>query len=78
VTVGELYDLLGEIDRERTIYVPGEDGKAEILAHVVDLKHVNFGPDMKGIAIPDDVALLPGSIFESTENMLDEEADEEA
>ncbi len=77
MTVGELHDLLGEIDRDRTIYVPGEDGKAEVLTHVVDLKHCNFGLDMKGITIPDDVALLPVSIFESTENMLDEEADEE-
>ncbi len=48
-----------------------------MLTHVVDLKHCNFGLDMKGITIPDDVALLPVSIFESTENMLDEEADEE-
>jgi hypothetical protein len=47
-----------------------------VLTHVVDLKHVNLPVGMQGICIPDDVALLPVSIFESTE-MLDEESDEE-
>ena len=64
MTVGELMDLLQEVERDRTIYVPGEDMKAEVLDYVVDLKHMNLPIEMKGIAIPDDVALLPTSIFE--------------
>jgi hypothetical protein len=71
MTVGELTDLLLEVDRDRTVYVPGLNGSADVLTHVVDLRHVNLPVEMNGIAIPDDVALLPVSVFESTEPIDD-------
>jgi hypothetical protein len=62
MTVGEIVDLLSGVERDRTVYVPGPDMKAEPVAMVIDLKHVNFPPGMQGISIPDDVALLPQSM----------------
>lgn len=72
MTVGDLVDLLSEVDRDRTVYVPGLDMKAEPLAMVVDLKHVNLPSEMQGISIPDDVALLPQTV----EDKIQEEDDE--
>lgn len=67
MTVGELTDLLVQVDRDRNVYVPGVDGKAEIADMVIDLQHVNLPKGMEGIKITDDVAILPMSIYEATE-----------
>ena len=56
MTVGELVDILSQVDRERTVYVPDLDGTAQIAVAVVDLKHVNL--PIEGVVIPDDVAIM--------------------
>lgn len=66
MTVGEVVDILNQVERHRTIYVPDTDGTAQPVAAVIDLKHVNLG--IKGIFIPDDIALVPVSILEETED----------
>ena len=68
MTVGELLDLLIQVDRTRTVYVPGKDGQCDPAHAVVDLRHCQveevFGP---GVRIPDDVVILPASMMEQTE-----------
>ena len=56
MTVGELVDILAQVDRGRTVYVPDLDGTAQIAVAVVDLQHVNL--PIEGIVIPDDVAIM--------------------
>ena len=61
MTVGEVVDILLQVDRDRTIYVPDlTDQTAQPVAAVVDMVHLNLP---KGIAIPDDVALLPSRML---------------
>lgn len=68
MTVGELMHILGDVDPERMVYVPDTDGRAEMLAAVVDLRHTNA---LKGVRIPDDVALLPASMIEPLDDRTD-------
>lgn len=70
MTIGELADLLVQIDRDRTVYTLDMDGTAQPVAHVVDMKHLNLPA---GIAIPDDVALMTANTFAETENVLDDD-----
>ena len=64
MTVGELVDILAQVDRERTVYVPDLDGTAQIAVAVVDLQHVNL--PMEGVKIPDDVAIMTALAMEET------------
>ena len=56
MNVGELVDILSQVDRERTVYVPDLDGTAQIAVAVVDLQHVHL--PIEGITIPNDVAIM--------------------
>lgn len=65
MTVGEVVDILLQVDRDRTVYVPDlTDGTAQPVAAIVDIKHLHLPV---GIAIPDDVALLPISMLDDTD-----------
>ena len=60
MTVGEVVDILSLVERERLVYVPDKDGKAELVAAIVDLRHCDL--PIEGISIPDDIALIPLSL----------------
>lgn len=55
MTVRELIEHLQSFDSSLTVYVPGNDGKAEIAAIVCCMPHVNVP---YGVSIPDDVAIM--------------------
>ena len=63
MTVGELTDILLQVDRNRMVYVPDpvttEPRIINLATCVVDLQHM---AGIEGIAIPDDVVLLPLSM----------------
>ena len=64
MNVGELVDILSQVDRDRNVYVPDLDGTAQIAVAVVDLQHVNL--PMEGIKIPDDVAIMTALAMEKS------------
>lgn len=64
MTVNELISILSKVDGERMVYVPDFDGKAELAYAVVDLCHHNTP---EGVRITDDVAIIPQSVMELTE-----------
>lgn len=55
--------VLRAVDKHRMVYVPDTDGRAEPVAAVVALQHMNIPPEM-GVRIPDDIVLLPSSMLE--------------
>jgi len=61
MTVGQLIDRLKEYPLDALVYVPcslqGKNGTVQFIARV---PHTNL--PIPGIAIPDDVALLPGEM----------------
>lgn len=67
MTVAELIDHLKGFDPSLTVYVPGNDGKAEIVEHVGSMMHTELP---EGISIPDDVYIM-GQEFA---DLLDEDA----
>ena len=66
MTVGELIDSLQAFDRGLTVYAPGVDGLAQIVAQVGPMEHVGL-PD--GISIPHDVFIMSQEFADA----LDEE-----
>ena len=64
MNVGEVVDILSQVDRARQVYVPDLDGTAQIAVAVVDLKHVNL--PMEGVKIPDDVAIMTALAMEES------------
>jgi hypothetical protein len=64
--VQELLNLLKEIDETRQVYILDMDGTAQPVSYVVDLTHTNLP---KGIAIPDDIALMTTNTFDQTETL---------
>ena len=69
MTVGDLIDSLQAFDRDLTVYAPGVDGLAQIVAQVGPLEHVGL-PD--GISIPHDVFIMSQEFADA----LDEEFNE--
>lgn len=69
MTVGELVDILKDLDQDRMAYVQDIDGTVQPVSHIVDMAHTNL-PD--GITIPDDVAILSVNTFEQTADLNDE------
>lgn len=68
MTVGELIDRLRAFGRDRMVYVPDyTDGTVQLVTQVSDLPHLNVP---KGIAIPDDVVLLPLSLANAEDTDL--------
>lgn len=65
MTVGELIAHLQSFSRDLTVYVPGNDGKAEIAAIVCNMPHVNVP---YGVRIPDDVAIMSQEFSDSLES----------
>ncbi len=74
MTVGELVDILNQVDRDRLVYVPDHDGTAQIVAAVVDMKHLNI--PIPGISIADDVAIIPASLMEILHDEHDDEEED--
>lgn len=74
MTVGEIVDILNQVDRDRLVYVPDRDGTAQIAAAVVDMKHLNI--PFHGISIADDVAIIPAALMEILHDENEEEDDE--
>ena len=64
MNVGELVDILAQVERGRTVYVPDLDGTAQIAVAVVDLKHVNL--PVEGVTIPDDIAIMTALAMEQS------------
>ena len=56
MTVGELIAALQAFDPSLTVYCPGDDRKAEIVAVVQRMPHVHT--EELGVRIPDDVCLM--------------------
>jgi hypothetical protein len=56
VTVGEVIDALMQYDRAMMVYVPDFDGTTQIAKRIESFQHLNTPP---GVAIPDDVLILP-------------------
>lgn len=61
MTVKELIIRLQEYPPDVLVYVPCTDGRCDPVHTVCVLKHLNLPA---GIAIPDDIVLLPGSDLE--------------
>ena len=62
MTVGELIDELWVLDRGRMVYIPDyTDQTVQLVAVVQAMPHLNLP---EGVAIPDDVILLPLSMTE--------------
>lgn len=66
MTIGELVDILIEVDRDRMAYVLDIDGTAQPVAHVVDMKHTHLP---ESICISDDVALMTANTYVQTESI---------
>ena len=66
MNVGEVVDILNQVDRERIVYVPDYDGTVQIAVAVVDMPHINL--PMEGVAIPDDILIMTAKAMEETED----------
>lgn len=66
MTVGELCRVLRTVDQGRMVYVPDTDGRAELVAAAVTLRHIDV-PKNLGIRITDDIILLPLSMLDEEE-----------
>jgi hypothetical protein len=62
MTVREVIDILKECDQDRNVYIKDDDGTAQIVTVIGDLRHVNV--DMPGVKIPDDVYFMTSRQFE--------------
>lgn len=62
MTVKEVIEILKDVDPDRNVYIKDDDGTAQIVTVIGDLKHV--GIDMPGVKIPDDVYLMTTRQFE--------------
>jgi hypothetical protein len=62
MTVREVLEILKEVDPDRNVYIKDDDGTAQIVTVIGDLKHLNI--DMPGVAIPDDVYFMTSRQFE--------------
>lgn len=56
MTVSELIDRLSQFDGDCMVYVPSSHGRCDIVVNVGPLKHLDLP---EGVAIPDDMVLLP-------------------
>src|SRR5690242_87678 len=61
MTVREVMDILKECDPDRNIYIRDDDGTAQVVTVVGDLKHLNVG---MGVSIPDDIYFMTSKQFE--------------
>ena len=73
MTVGEVIDHLSQHDRSLTVYVPGVDGRAEIVACIGPMEHCLCAGDPTGISIPPDVYIMAQE-FADTIDCDDEDA----
>lgn len=72
MTVGDVLDSLAAFDRSLTVYVPGVDGIAQIVACVGPLEHVGLPP---GIRIPHDVFIMSQEFADSLDASDDTQED---
>lgn len=75
MNVGELVDILNQVDRDRLVYVPDHEGKAQIVAAVVDMRRENI--PIPGISIADDVAIIPASLMDILHDEHDDDEEDD-
>lgn len=68
MTVDDLITELSKYDRSLTVYVPGTDGRAEIVACVGPMEHCLCADTDLGVSIPHDVYIMSQEFADTIED----------